>query len=64
MRRNRHPSPEQIYAMGFDQNDPRPIVNVHKRTTKVNIWMVVGVSLFFAFGALAIWLFVRWYGHT
>ncbi|HEY8993765.1 MAG TPA: hypothetical protein VIM71_03695 [Lacunisphaera sp.] len=50
--------------MGFDQNDPRPIVNVHKRTTKVNIWMAVGVGVFFLLGALMIWLFVRWYGHT
>ena len=50
--------------MGFDQNDPRPIVNVHKRTTKVNIWMAVGVFAFFALGAGLIWLFVRWYGHT
>lgn len=50
--------------MGFDQNDPRPIVNVHKRTTKVNIGMAVGVAVFFAIGVLLIWLFVRWYGHT
>jgi hypothetical protein len=48
--------------MGFDQNDPRPILNVHKRTTKVNIWMIVSVLVFFAVGGLVIWLYVH--GHA
>jgi hypothetical protein len=38
--------------MSFDKNDGRPIVNVHKRTTKVNIWMVVAVAVFMIFGTL------------
>ena len=50
--------------MGFDQDDPRPIMNVHKRTTKVNIWMVVGVLAFFLMGGLLIWMYVRWQGGT
>ena len=33
--------------MGFDENSRgQPLVNVHKKTTQVNIWMVVGVALF------------------
>ncbi len=40
--------------MGFDQNDGRPIVEPAKRTTKVNISMVVAVVVFFALGAAAI----------
>ena len=38
--------------MGFDaDSDGRPIVNVHKKTTQVNLWMVVGVAVFFIVGA-------------
>ena len=43
--------------MGFDQNDQRPILNPHKKTTQVNLWMVVGVIVFFVAGGLAIWLY-------
>lgn len=50
--------------MGFDQGDPRPIMNVHKRTTKVNLWMVVGVLVFFAVGGLLIWLYVQRLGSS
>jgi hypothetical protein len=50
--------------MGFDQNDPRPIINVHKRTTKVNLWMVVGVLFFFIVGGLAVWVFVQRHGAS
>lgn len=32
-----------------------PEVNVHKRTTKVNLSLVLGVAVFFAFMALAAW---------
>jgi hypothetical protein len=44
--------------MGFDANSAgQPIVNVHKKTTQVNLWMVVGVALFFIIGAAALfWL--------
>jgi hypothetical protein len=40
--------------MGFDQNDPGPLVKPAKKTTKVNISLIVGVLLFFVFGGLAI----------
>lgn len=40
--------------MSFDKDDGVPLVNVHKRTTKVNLWMVVGVATFLIIGALAI----------
>jgi flagellar basal body-associated protein FliL len=37
--------------MGFDQNDPRPTtVTAGKRTTKVNISMIVAVIVFFVLG--------------
>lgn len=42
--------------MGFDENQPGPIVNVHKRTTKVNFWMVVAVLLFLTVGIVLIWV--------
>lgn len=44
--------------MGFDKNQPGPVVNVHKRTTKVNLWMVAAVLVFLAAGSLLIWVFV------
>jgi hypothetical protein len=40
--------------MSFDQKDGIPLVNVHKRTTKVNLWMVVGIATFLIIGLLAI----------
>jgi hypothetical protein len=40
--------------MGFDKNDPQPIIQPAKKTTKVNIGMVVGVALFFVIGGIAI----------
>ena len=39
--------------MSFDKNDGHPIVNVHKRTSKVNIWMVVLVAVFLIGGMIA-----------
>lgn len=44
--------------MGFDpQNAGEPIVNVHKRTTKVNLSVVVAVILFIVLGAAAmVWV--------
>jgi hypothetical protein len=45
--------------MGFDQNDNQPILNVNKRTTKVNLWMVVLVLVFFVIGGGLIWFFTR-----
>ena len=41
------------FPMGFDKNsEGKPVVQVEKRTTKVNISMIVGVVLFFILGAL------------
>lgn len=33
--------------MGLDKDDPTPPVDVKKRTTKVNISMVIAIILFF-----------------
>ncbi|HZZ20664.1 MAG TPA: hypothetical protein VFE25_14915 [Opitutaceae bacterium] len=43
--------------MGFDQNDPKPIVDTAKRTTKVNFSIVVAVLVFFAIGGGALAFF-------
>jgi hypothetical protein len=40
--------------MGFDKNDPGPLVQSANKTTKVNISLVVGVVLFIAIGGAAI----------
>ena len=44
--------------MGFDPNSAgQPLVNVHKKTTQVNLWMVVGVAVFFLISAVTVvWL--------
>lgn len=44
--------------MGLDKDDPTPPVDVKKRTTKVNIWMVIAILLFFAIAG-AVVLFTR-----
>ena len=36
--------------MAFDQDDGVPLVNVQKKTTKVNIWIVVVIVAFVGFG--------------
>lgn len=43
--------------MSIDKNSTGvPEINVHKRTTKVNLWMVVAVLGFFAvMAAVAVW---------
>ncbi len=45
--------------MGFDKDDPRRIVDVEKRTTKVNIWMIVGILIFFGLAGIVLW----WFGQ-
>jgi hypothetical protein len=41
--------------MGFDANsEGQPLVNVHKKTTQVNLWMVVGVAVFFIITAAVV----------
>jgi len=45
-------------AMGLDKDDPTPPVDVKKRTTKVNISMVIAIILFFVVAG-AVLLFTR-----
>lgn len=40
--------------MGLDKNDPRPPVDFHKRTTKVNISMIVAVVVFFVVAGIVL----------
>jgi hypothetical protein len=44
--------------MGFDQSGPRPlVVTTEKKTTKVNIGVIVGVLVFLVLGACGvIWI--------
>jgi len=44
-------------VMSIDKNSTGvPEINVHKRTTKVNLWMVAAVIVFLAFMAVtAVW---------
>ena len=41
--------------MGFDKDDPRPLIDVSKRTTKVNLWMVVSIVVFFILVGFVVW---------
>lgn len=41
--------------MGFDKDDTRPVVDVNRRTTKVNIWMAVAIVAFFVVTAIVVW---------
>jgi len=46
-------SPQPSFTMGFDpQTADKPLVNVHKRTTKVNLAVVIAVLLFLVIGVL------------
>lgn len=45
--------------MGFDQNSDLPLIQPRKRTTKVNIGMVIGVLLFFVIGGVVLAWFYR-----
>ena len=40
--------------MGFDKDDPRPLIVPAKKTTKVNISLAVGVVFFLVIGVAAI----------
>ena len=49
--------------MGFDQNSAgQPLVNVHKKTTQVNLWMVAGVVMFFLVCATVLFSLSRRHG--
>jgi hypothetical protein len=43
--------------MAFDQQQPgnTPVVDPHRRTTKVNITIAVGVLIFLAVGIFVMW---------
>lgn len=41
--------------MGLDKDDDTPPVDFSRRTTKVNVWMVVGILAFFAIAGMVIW---------
>jgi hypothetical protein len=58
----RRARPGHNRPMSFDENPPSPdrLVNTRKRTTKVNVAVVVGVFTFLLFGVLA----VLWFSHT
>lgn len=45
--------------MGFDKNSNQPPVNFRRWTTKVNLWMVVGVLCFLGIGALVMFYWTR-----
>jgi hypothetical protein len=46
--------------MGFDKNtEGKPVVQVERRATKVNISMIIGVVLFFILGAIGMVLLHR-----
>ncbi len=40
--------------MAFDRDSDLPVLQPHKKTTQVNIWMVVGVIVFLILGAVAV----------
>jgi hypothetical protein len=40
--------------MGLDKNDPTPPVNFKKRTTKVNVAIVISVLLFFVIAGVVV----------
>jgi hypothetical protein len=39
------PQPKKT-LMGFDKDSSKPVVNLHKKTTQFNVWMVIGVLAF------------------
>jgi hypothetical protein len=41
--------------MGLDKNDDTPPVDFARRTTKVNLWMVVAILAFFAIAGAVVW---------
>ncbi len=43
--------------MGFDKDSNQPVVQMQKRTTKVNVVIIVAVVAFFLIGAVAVMWF-------
>ncbi|HEY1791644.1 MAG TPA: hypothetical protein VGG34_01895 [Opitutaceae bacterium] len=48
--------------MGFDKDDPKPILDLKKRTTKVNIIMVAAVVVFVVICIVVIAHMSFWHG--
>lgn len=45
--------------MGFDKDDESPLVHPERRTTKVNLWMIVGILVFFIAAGVVVWYLAR-----
>lgn len=46
--------------MGFDKDSDQPVVQLRKRTTKVNLCMIIAVIIFFIIGgALIAWFWLH-----
>jgi hypothetical protein len=41
--------------MAFDKDDSRPLVDPERRTTKVNVAMVIALIAFFVVAGLVVW---------
>lgn len=40
--------------MSFDQHSDKPLIQPQKPDTKINLWMVVAIVVFFGLGAFAL----------
>jgi hypothetical protein len=54
-----HLSPESLSFMGLDKNDSTPPVDFTKRTTKVNISVIVAVLVFFVIAGVVVFALSR-----
>lgn len=50
--------------MSFDKDSSEPVMNVHRRTTQVNLSMTAGVLLFLIVCGVLIWWYARDPGET
>jgi cytochrome b subunit of formate dehydrogenase len=41
--------------MGLDKDDSTPAVDFAKRTTQVNMWMVISIIVFFLVAGVVVW---------
>lgn len=41
--------------MAFDKDDPAPLVDPARRTTKVNVIMVLAIVVFFLVAGIIVW---------
>jgi multisubunit Na+/H+ antiporter MnhB subunit len=49
-----------LFAMAIDkESNGVPEVDLSRRTTKVNLWMIVGVGLFFLVTGAVVYYFVK-----